>query len=128
MTRVFRASFSFVLAGLLLLVGASPAVVICWGPGDHCHLETVVGSSCNEQISVSKSSAPRDGCPKGSKDFKLHADTHRSDNSFNAAAFPPFLTVIAGAKKPFKCSDQPQEISLSPLSRESHNLTTVLRL
>ena len=74
------------LLALLVLVGGTlntPGTVLCVGPGNHYHLEVVVGASCNDALPAPRGLVPHphDGCPSGSKDFRLGIDTHRSENS-----------------------------------------------
>ena len=129
MTRFVRTAFSYVLAALLLLGGAEQGTVLCLGPSNHCHLETVVGASCSEQLPVSDSSAPspRDGCPKGSKDLRLGVDTHRSNNTSVVAAFAPMLAVVTGVVEPSKHSHEEPYLSRSPRAQQSRTLTVILR-
>jgi len=74
---------SYLLAVFLLAGGTAirPDTVQCLGPSGHSHLETIVGESCSKRLPVSDTSAPRlrDGCPRGSKDFRLGVDARRSD-------------------------------------------------
>jgi hypothetical protein len=58
-----------------------PGTVLCLGPGNHCHLEMTAGPDCNADLAGSQAPAhrPRDGCPKGSRDFQLRVDCHRGD-------------------------------------------------
>jgi hypothetical protein len=100
---------SYLLA-VFLLAGATavrPDTVMCLGPGGHSHLETVVGESCNECLAVPDRPAPRplDGCPRGSKDFRLGVDTHRNDVSSTVASL---ASVLAGpaANAPLAISPQ----------------------
>lgn len=131
MPRFVRTAFSYVLAALLLLgaVVMAPEPVLCVGPGNHYHLETVLGASCNGSLSASDSSAPgpRDGCPKGSRDLRLNVDTHRSDNAADAATFTPVLTVATCAAKLFKLSHEAQHVARSPRRCDEQILSVVLR-
>jgi hypothetical protein len=63
MLRFVRTAFSHALVVLLLLGGTEmlPESVLCVGPGNHCHFETVVGASCSQQLPASPGSVPRDG-------------------------------------------------------------------
>jgi len=101
--------------------------VLCLGPGNHCHFETVVGASCNQTIPASDSAAPspRDGCPKGSKDLRLGVDTHRGDNTSFVAEFAPVLAAVTGAVK--LLAHQEPYLSRFPRAQEARILTTVLR-
>jgi hypothetical protein len=95
------------LLALVLLLGGTmtrPDTVLCLGPGNHYHFETVVGASCGEQAPVSSSSVPRDGCPRGSKDFRLGVDSHRGENTSVVAALAPVLAVATGVVKLFEHS------------------------
>jgi hypothetical protein len=69
MTRFVRNVSFRVLAAFAVLGATSiaPDTVLCVGPGNHCHFETVVGASCGEQGPRSPSSVPRDGYPRGSQ-------------------------------------------------------------
>jgi hypothetical protein len=72
----------FPLVAALVLMGGpamSGDVVLCAGPGNHCHFEIPFGANCESQHPVNQSAPqPRDGCPKGSRDLKLAVDTHRT--------------------------------------------------
>jgi hypothetical protein len=131
MQRITRSVACYVLA-VLILVGETvmtPDTVLCLGPGNHCHLETVVGASCNEQLPISDSSAPapRDGCPKGSKDLRLGVDTHRNDNTFVAAVFAPVLAVATGVVELSDLSLRVPGTSRSPRAQQSQTLIVILR-
>jgi hypothetical protein len=129
MTRSLRIAFTNAPTALVLLAGAAQNTVLCLGPGNHCHLETFVGASCGEQLPISDSSAPapRDGCPKGSKDLRLGVDTHRSDNTSVIAAFAPVLAVATGVLELSKLSHQKPCPSRFPRTQEARILTIVLR-
>lgn len=82
----------------IILVGSAltaPGTVLCLGPAHHCHLEAAAGANCNNNLLASPASAPRprDGCPKGSRDFRLSVDSHRTDamHAVAAAASPLFV-------------------------------------
>jgi len=82
--RVFRPVVSNLIAALLLLTGSAttPDAVLCSGPGNHFHIETVLGTSCNARLQTRRASVPHlpDGCPEGSRDFRLNVDSHPSDS------------------------------------------------
>ncbi len=85
----------------IMLVGSAltaPGTVLCLGPGNHCHLEAAAGANCNDNLLVSPASAPRprDGCPKGSRDFRLSVDSHRTDTmrAIAIAAAALFVTFF----------------------------------
>ncbi len=69
---------------MIILVGSAltaPGTVLCLGPGHHCHLEAAAGAICNNDLPGTHglTPRPRDGCPKGSRDFRLSVDSHRTD-------------------------------------------------
>jgi hypothetical protein len=78
---VIRSAVSNVLAIVMLAsVLIPPDTVLCLRPRNHCHLEVVVGASCSDQMEPQRPSRRLpDGCPKGSKDFRVSADSHRTD-------------------------------------------------
>lgn len=95
MSRVVRDAILDLLALLVLIGGALNTQwgVLCVGPGNHYHLEVVIGASCNDSVPASHGLAhPRDGCPSGSKDFRLAVDTHRGHNT-GATEAPAALSV-----------------------------------
>ena len=107
MTHVSRAPnklFSGLLAAALLISAAAttPETVWCVGPGHHCHVETILGFSCNDQLSEHGIATPRlpDGCPKGSKDFRLSVDTHRSDHGSLVGTRALQVRISAAPDKP----------------------------
>ena len=75
-------SLSILVAVIMLLTCTviAPGAVLCSGPGSHFHVETVLGTSCNVRVQGGGTSTPRlpDGCPEGSRDFRLKLDSHRS--------------------------------------------------
>lgn len=82
----------------IILVGSAltaPGTVLCLGPGNHCHLEATAGANCSDGLPASHGAAPRphDGCPKGSRDFRLSVDSHRTDamHAVAPAASPLFV-------------------------------------
>src|SRR6516162_8965065 len=85
-------AFAVLASGLLI----SPDTVLCLGPRNHCHLEMVIGTSCNNDMPGPHGSAshPPDGCPRGSKDFRLSVDAHRTDNS-RLIAVPALMLFVA---------------------------------
>src|SRR5215472_1909581 len=97
MPKTLRRAACYVLAILISLGGAvmRPDSVLCVGPGNHCHFETIVGASCYELSPAADSSVPRprDGCPKGSRDLRLGVDPHRSDNNPNVKVSAPRLAI-----------------------------------
>jgi hypothetical protein len=118
------------LAILISLGGAlmRPDGVLCVGPGNHCHFETIVGASCDEPSTASDTAPrPQDGCPKGSKDLRLGVDTHRADNNPRMAASAPRLAIASGVVDPAElCHRQLTELRL-PGTPQSRILTTILR-
>jgi hypothetical protein len=94
---------SRVLAALVVLGATTipPDTVLCVGPGNHCHFETVVGAICGDQGPRSPSSVPRDGCPRGSKDIGVSFPAQRSDNNFTPTAFALALAVSLALVKLF---------------------------
>jgi hypothetical protein len=96
MRRVISNALALVMLTSGILI--SPDTVLCLGPHHHCHLEVVVGSSCNNDPPGARGSAPgpSDGCPRGSKDFRLSVDSHRIDNSRVLAAPAAMLFAISG--------------------------------
>src|SRR6266851_7885413 len=129
MTSSLRIAISQLLA-LVLLVGGTatrPDTVLCLGPGNHYHFETVVGASCSERAPASSSSAPRDGCPRGSKDLRLGVDSHRSENTSVVAALAPVLTVATGVVRLFELSRQEPYPSRFSDAQEPPSSTIVLR-
>jgi hypothetical protein len=126
-----RSAVSKVLALLMLAGGAliPPDTVLCLGPSNHCHLEVVVGAGCTGQIKP-HSAAPRlpDGCPRGSKDFRLRVDSHRTNDARVIAA--PVAMMLLVASGLVALSHRPFSKSLTagfPRDGESHLLSIVLR-
>ena len=103
-----RKPFSRVLVALVVLgaISIPPETVLCVGPGNHCHLEAVVGASCGEQEPRATNAAPRDHCPKGSKDIRVSFPARRSDKHFTATAFVMALAVSPALVKLFEPSDK----------------------
>jgi hypothetical protein len=129
MRRILRTAICYAFA-ILISVGRTamtPDRVLCVGPGNHYHLETVVGASCNEPLPVSEGSAPRtrDGCPKGSKDLRLGVDTHRGKNPSVAGTFAPLLSVATGSVELFKILHD--DLPRSPRAQQSPATTVILR-
>ena len=95
---------SYVLA-VIVLTGAAvitPDTVLCVA-ADHYHLELVVGASCNNFVPGltgphSPGSQPKDGCPKGSKDFRLVVDSQRADNTRAIVAPAAIMLVATGCR------------------------------
>ena len=83
MSRSPHKLLSALLSAALFIsaVATTPDTVLCMGPGHHCHLETMLGAGCNDSLQDPGFSTHQlpDGCPKGSKDFRLSVVTHRSD-------------------------------------------------
>ena len=129
MTPFVRTAFSYVLAAALLLGGTAmaPDSVLCLGPGNHCHFETVVAASCSERVPASSNSAPRDGCPRGSKDFRVGLDTHRCDNNFVATAFAQVLSMATALLEPFAPLRRAPEFFRFPHAQDAAILTVILR-
>jgi hypothetical protein len=125
-----RNAVSKVLALFMLAGGAliPPDTVFCLGPSNHCHLEVVVGTGCSGQ-SKTHSAAPRlpDGCPRGSKDFRLRIDSHRTNDARVIAA--PVAMMLLVASGLVALSHRPFSKSLTefPPDGESHLLSFVLR-
>ena len=130
MRRVSKSAVSYALAILILIAGTaiSPNSVLCLGPGNHCHLETIVGASCSDHVPVSDRAtpSPRDGCPKGSKDVRLGVDTHRTNKS-PVATSPPILAIATGVVTLPSLPRDAIELSRFPRSEQSQTLTVVLR-
>jgi hypothetical protein len=108
------------LLALVMFVGSTliaPGTVLCLGPGNHCHLEVTAGAECNSFVPGSEvpASGPRDGCPTGSKDFRISVDSHRTDT----------MGVIALATMPVLIAWCPVEIS--PLWRLSPTRFSIAR-
>ncbi len=107
MRRTVRRVLAGLIAGLLLLSAAvtGPNTVLCFGPGNHCHLENPMGASCTAPVRSARH-APRDpdGCPAGSRDIRVNVDTHRA-NSGAAVAAPltaallRVIRVVSGARR-----------------------------
>jgi hypothetical protein len=131
MLRAVRTAFAYLVAAFLLLGGTlvTPDTVLCVGPGNHYHLETVLGASCSGPLSASDGSAPRprDGCPQGSRDLRLSVDTHRSDNPPDAATFTQVLTVPTGVVELSEFSNEQPRLVRLPRMRDSQSLTVILR-
>ena len=125
--RTLRSAASCMLA-VLLLTSALVAqnAVLCLGPGNHCHLETIAG--CGD-VSISHGSAPRpqDGCPKGSKDIRLGVDTHRTDNTRVTAASSVLLGTGSGLLEVPITSHLGRFFSRFPTLLELQHSTIVLR-
>ncbi len=84
----------------IILVGSAltaPGTVLCLGPGNHCHLEATAGANCSDDLPASRGAAPRprDGCPSGSRDFRLSVDSHRTDTMRAIAIAASALFVIS---------------------------------
>jgi len=93
--------------------GADPNTVLCLGPGSHCHLEILLGDGCSVQVPTRRPSAPRlpDGCPRGSRDFRVSVDTHHTNDG----------PVLAGVTiRPFRAS-----ATVPVLSRTGSSLARV---
>ncbi len=126
--RGVRSVICKMLAFLVLVGGTlnTPGTVLCVGPGNHCHLEVVVGASCNDDLLGLHGSAPRarDGCPRGSKDFRLSVDSHRTD-ARPVIAVPAALFVASSLVE----SSPPSRSSSSgfPITRGSLYSAIVLR-
>lgn len=103
-------------------------IVLCLGPRNHCHLEVVVGGSCNNVLAERQGAAPRlpDGCPRGSKDFRLSIDSHRMENSRLIGA-PAAISFFASCL--VQISDRSSSILFSGFSvtRKPQHSTIVLR-
>jgi hypothetical protein len=127
-----RAILSYVLA-VIVLTGAAvirPDTVLCVG-ADHYHLEIVVGASCNNFVPGltrphSTGSQPKDGCPKGSKDFRLAVDSQRADNT-SAIVVPAAIMLVAyGVVEVRNASYSRVSLPLSTVSQSRHS-SIVLR-
>ncbi len=119
------------LVAFLVVVGGTlntPGSVLCVGPGNHYHLEVVVGASCNDGLPVSRGLEPRphDGCPSGSKDFRLTIDTHRSDNTRVIRAPAAALLLPSGLVEFSNLSHPPESFLPFHTPSASHS-TIVLR-
>jgi hypothetical protein len=130
MSRAIRSIFLVMLALLVLLVGAlnTMGTLLCVGPGNHYHLEMVFGGGCGDGLPASGHQAPRprDGCPRGSKDYRLAVDSHRSDNTRLSRAPAAVLVVLSGLVE-FSNLSQPREIVLSFRTPGLSHSTVVLR-
>jgi hypothetical protein len=125
---VFRSAVLDLLAFLVVVVSTLDALgtVLCVGPGSHYHLEIVVGASCNDGPPASRGSVPRDGCPSGSRDFRLAVDTHRSDHMCVMRAPAAMLLLHSGLVE-FSNLSRPPETFLSLNTTGASPLTVVLR-
>jgi hypothetical protein len=127
-----RAVLSYVLA-IIVLTGAAvitPDTVLCVG-ADHYHLELVVGVSCNNFVPGltgphSPGSQPNDGCPKGSKDFRLVVDSQRADNTRAIVAPAAIMLVATGVAVVWNASYSRVRLPLSTVSQSRHS-SIVLR-
>jgi hypothetical protein len=127
-----RAVLSYVLA-VIVLTGAAvitPDTVLCVA-ADHYHLELVVGASCNNFVPGltgphSPGSQPKDGCPKGSKDFRLVVDSQRADNTRAIVAPPAIMLVATGVAVVWNASYSRVRLPLSTVSQSRHS-SIVLR-
>jgi hypothetical protein len=129
-SRAIRSTILVVLVLLVVLVGAlnTMGTLLCVGPGNHYHLEMVIGGACGDGLPASRDRAPRprDGCPRGSKDYRLAADTHRSDNTRLSRAPAAVLVVLSGLVE-FSNLSQPRETFLSLRALGLPHSTIVLR-
>src|ERR1700730_12007898 len=127
-----RAVISYVLA-VIVLTGAAvitPDTVLCVA-ADHYHLELVVGASCNNFVPGltgphSPGSQPKDGCPKGSIDFRLVVDSQRADNTRAIVAPAAIMLVATGVAVVWNASYSRVRLPLSTVSQSRHS-STVLR-
>jgi hypothetical protein len=127
-----RAVLSYVLA-VIVLTGAAvitPDTVLCVA-ADHYHLELVVGASCNNFVPGltgphSPGSQPKDGCPKGSKDFRLVVDSQRADNTRAIVAPGAIMLVATGVAVVWNASYSRVRLPLSTVSQSRHS-SIVLR-
>lgn len=131
MNRIIHTALSYGLALVTLLSGSimTPEAVLCVGPGNHCHLETVVGTSCNSDVPAAHGSAPQpqDGCPRGSKDFRLTVDTHRTDNTCTIATFVAAALLVASGIELQSYPPSIQFLSRLPIPQMLQHSTIVLR-
>jgi hypothetical protein len=127
-----RAVLSYVLA-VIVLTGAAVITldtVLCVA-ADHYHLELVVGASCNNFVQGltgphSPGSQPKDGCPKGSKDFRLVVDSQRADNTRAIVAPAAIMLVATGVAVVWNASYSRVRLPLSTVSQSRHS-SIVLR-
>jgi hypothetical protein len=127
-----RAVLSYILA-VIVLTGAAvitPDTVLCVA-ADHYHLELVVGASCNNFVPGltgphSPGSQPKDGCPKGSKDFRLVVDSQRADNTRAIVAPAAIMLVATGVAVVWNASYSRVRLPLSTVSQSRHS-SIVLR-
>ncbi len=128
-----NAAHTLVLVLLASGFGITPDTFLCLGPHNHCHLEVVIGTSCQnnpDDLRLRDHPAPKpaDGCPRGSKDFRLSIDSHRTDNSQLFAPQAAATLIVVS-----RLIDSAQIWSLrvsalrSPAFEKSHYSTTVLR-
>jgi hypothetical protein len=118
-------AFVILASGVLIL----PDNVLCLGPRNHCHLEVVVGTSCNNDLPGPHGSAsePSDGCPRGSKDFRLSVDSHRVDSSRLLATSSAMLFVASSLIEISHVSSSRLPLSGFQVARESLRSKIVLR-
>jgi hypothetical protein len=130
MNRAIRSTFLVMLALLIFLFSAlnTMGTVLCVGPGNHYHLEIVVGGGCGNGPPPSRHQAPRppDGCPRGSKDYRLAVDTHPSDNPRVIEAPAVALLMFSGLVE-FSNLSQPRETFLSFRTPGVSHSTLILR-
>jgi hypothetical protein len=123
-----RAVLSYVLA-VIILTGAAvitPDTVLCVGPAGHYHLEIVVGTGCTRFVPgltgpKSPGSQPTDGCPKGSKDFRLSVDSQRADNTRATVAHAAIMLVASGVVEVLNASYSRVRWPLSTASQSRHS-------
>ena len=131
MPRCIRTAISYLFAILISLSGTVmlPGSVLCVGPGNHCHFETVVGASCDGSLSapIPASPRPRDGCPKGSRDLRLGVDTQRGNKSSVIQSLAPGLAAPTGSGEPLKVLQRRSALPRSLRAQPSRISTTVLR-
>lgn len=131
MTRFLHRVFFYVLLVLLPVDGAitTSHSVLCLGPGNHCHLETIVGRSCDihQMIPDRSLPRPRDGCPRGSKDFRLGVDTHRTGNTRAVAALAEVPFAISLLRDAADSLRSRPAFSPLAISQKSARCSVVLR-
>jgi hypothetical protein len=131
-SQAVRSILLDLLALLIIVSGAlnTPGTVLCVGPGNHYHLEVVVGAGCVDGLPASQGvmPRPRDGCPSGSKDFRLTVDTCRSDNTRVISAPAAALLLPSGLMEFSNLSHPPESFCALPTSSSpAFHSTIVLR-
>jgi hypothetical protein len=129
-SRAIRGTFLVVLVLLILVDGAvnTTGTVLCVGMGNHYHLEMVIGGGCGDSVPASRRQAlrPRDGCPSGSKDYRLAVDIHRSGNTCLSGT-PAAVLLVLSSLVEFSNLSHPRERFFSFRTSDVSHSTLVLR-